>query len=74
MTTRKNAFGFPTTSTPPVAKRAAGKAAVQNVKLRVAAATRAAGEVTEAMRRGDVELEDFAEDWEGELEPGRKRR
>jgi hypothetical protein len=61
-------------ATPPShkVKKAEGKALVQNVKLRVAAAARVAEEVSEAMKKGDVELEDFA--WEDELDSGSRKR
>ena len=73
--TKKNAFGFPAAPATPEKhrpKHKEGKALVQNVKLRIAAATHAAGELAEGMKRGDVELEDFA--WEEEFDASKRRR
>ena len=71
---RKNPFGFgrdPGDQSPP--PRPARKAAVQNVRLRVAAATNLAREVVQQAKEGNVHAEDFS--FEEELEPtARKKR
>lgn len=72
---RRNPFGFSKDPaeqvTPP---RPIRKAAIQNVRLKVAAATTLAREVAEQARQGNVRLEDFSFEEELERAPARKKR